>query len=77
MGASVLQDDAVRIAHAGADLEGWPWIEPVEVVAKRTFPLLGRRYWQVRTNSKFGSRSVLVQISAATGEVRRVLYHPY
>ena len=77
MGTLLSRDQAVQIARRVADGEGWPWIEPVEAVAKRTFPLVGRRYWQVTTNSRFETRSVKVQIDAATGRVLRLFYHPY
>ncbi len=77
MGVLMSRDQALQIARQVADGEGWPWIEPVEAVRKRTFPLVGRRYWQVRTNFKFGTRSVKVQIDASTGRVLRLFYHPY
>ncbi len=77
MGVAMSREQAVEIARQIADGEGWPWIEPVEVVAKRKFPLVWRRYWQVTTNCKFETRSVRVQIDAATGQVLRLFYHPY
>jgi hypothetical protein len=70
------RDEAVRIARRVADRQGWPWIEPVQAVAKRTFPLVGRRYWQVETNYKLVARSVQMQLDRATVQVLRMGDHP-
>jgi hypothetical protein len=74
---SMLSDEAIRIARAVAEREGWPWVLPVQAIQKRKFPWLGKPYWQVRTNSKFESPSVHVRIDNATARVLGAGYNPY
>jgi hypothetical protein len=77
MRTSMTPAEVLLVARSVAERQAWPWIEPIEVVQARSFPLLGKRYWRVRTNSKSGIRSVHLRIEDATGRVLRAGYVPY
>jgi hypothetical protein len=71
------QNRVIEIARGVAEEQGWPWIEPVEIARHRMFPWFWRHWWHVRTSSKFGTRSVYVQIDDSNGRLLQVAYSPY
>jgi hypothetical protein len=65
----VSADDAIRIAQAEAERQGWPWTEPVSVTGR----LL--RY-RVMTNTAKRGDNVNVHIRIRDGTVRRAGFAP-
>lgn len=64
-------DSVIRIAHAEAVKQGWPWVGPLLVEGKRQFSLFGRRSWRVTTNTQYAEIgcNVHVQVDDETGQV--------
>lgn len=66
------REEAIAVAKATAEWEGWRWSEPVRVSRRR--PLFSRRpIWQVRLGDP-AQGVVSLTIDDTTGEVVRAHY---
>jgi len=63
------RDEAISIARAAAESEGWPWLEPIHARIERAGPLFGRRAWRIMSNSGSRGCNVIIAIDDATGHV--------
>lgn len=61
-------DEALEIARKVAQEKGWPWLEPVSAVRRRTW-LIGPVYWNVTTNLDKTGMNVTVTIADASRKV--------
>lgn len=62
-GEGISKDYAIEIARARCQQEGWPWIEPVHVIA-------GFRVYRIMTNAGMRGGNVFVRVDRRTGEIR-------
>ena len=72
------RDAAIQTARTLAEEKGWPWMEPLMVEDGRRFFMFGRRFWRVKTNSRYVDIgcNVHVQIDDETGRVLSSDYTP-
>jgi hypothetical protein len=68
-------DEAIRVARAEADKEGWPWNEPTQAWTARRW-WIGPRVWRVVSNAEMKGRNVRVEIDVLTGTVLSKSYTP-
>lgn len=64
-------EEALRVARAVAEENGWPWQGPVNVSCRRSFLFLGKARWRVWTNAESLGMNVRVEIDDATRQVRQ------
>jgi hypothetical protein len=70
------QDQALEIAKAAAEAEGWPWEGPFGIWSEKTHVLVGRRVWHVYSHAGTRGENVLIRIDDTTGEVVGKRYLP-
>lgn len=71
------RSELIEIARAAAEGEGWPWVEPVEVIKKRRWFLFGAIEWEVITNASNRGGNIFVLIGDETGKVIGKSFYSY
>lgn len=66
----VTSKDAIAIARAAAEAEGWPWQAPLHVRRQRKFMFFGPALWHITTNAMARGGSVRVTVDEISGQVR-------
>ena len=65
----VLQEEALQIAFAESQRQGWLWLEPVEVDSIRGS-------WLVTSNARMTGMNVSIRIDQQTGEITNAVFSP-
>lgn len=63
------KDEALSIARAEAEREGWPWIEPVLATPESHGFDSPRGCWRFMTNARVLGGNVNVLVDAETGDI--------
>ena len=61
----ISQEEAIAVARKESEKHGWPWLEPIHVVAKGAD-------WVVHPNYNARGANVLVTVRGDSGEVSSV-----
>lgn len=70
------EDQAVQIARSTAEAEGWPFLEPVQVMRRKPWFRSSGGTWEIFSNARFLGGNVRVVIEDQTGEVRSKSFIP-
>jgi hypothetical protein len=73
--SDVTEDEAVSIARAAAECEGWAWVEPAHATFRRPWFGKGGK-WEIFSNAQGLGAKVRVVIDAQTGAVLEKGYIP-
>lgn len=68
-------EQAIQVARAVAEQEGWTWIEPARAWKTRRWGF-GRPVWQVVSNAEAKGLNVRVRVDGRTGAVLEKAYAP-
>ena len=69
-------DQAVEIAKAVAESEGWRWEEPIHVRKSRRGWFKGTWEWHVHSNAEWRGCNVYIVVDDVTGEVSHKAFLP-
>ena len=61
--------EAVERARRCAEERGWAWREPVRVIRSRSFVILGRVTYEVRSNAESRGSNARVIVAADDGSI--------
>jgi hypothetical protein len=73
--SEVTEDEAVFLARAAAEREGWAWVEPAHATFRRPWFGKGGK-WEIFSNAQGLGAKVRVVIDAQTGAVLEKGYIP-
>lgn len=73
---TISAEEAVERARRHAGERGWTWREPVSVTRSRSFVILGRVTYEVRSNSESRGSNARVIVSADDGSIVEAYWLP-
>ena len=73
---SITPEEAVERARRYAEERGWAWREPVLVTRSRSFVLVGRATYEVRSNADSRGSNARVIVAADDGSILEAHWLP-
>jgi hypothetical protein len=63
------REEALAVARAAAEANGWPWQEPLHVTKRRRFVFFGPVSWRITTNAACRGGNVRIALDDASERV--------